>query len=293
MNSQNQTRLGIFYAFFAFTFWGMIPIYFKSISSVPPMQILMHRIIWSVVFLFFIILFSKNLKILIFMLKNRKIKTNLFFSSIVIALNWLTFIWAVEHGQIAETSLGYYTTPLITIFFSFVFLKEIPSKNQKIAVFIAFLAIVFQVYSLGKFPIVALILAITFPIYGLLRKKLNIQSIPGLFIETLFLFPFALIYLIYLIKSGQNHFGTNFDVSFLLFLAGFITVVPLLAFNSATIRLKLSTIGFFQYIGPSVSLLLAVFVYNESLNFEKLITFCMIWIALFIASLDTIKRKKK
>ncbi len=294
MKNSKQTKLGIFYALFAFIFWGLVPIYFKSLSSVPALQVLMHRIIWSVVFLFFVLLIQNDFKKALDILKNKKLSSLLFASSVIIAFNWLTFIWAIEHGQIIETTLGYYINPLITILFGFIFLKEMPSKNQKIAIFLVFLAIAFGLYSLGYFPIVTIILAVTFPTYGLIRKKLHISSTVGLFVETLFLLPFAFLYFMFISQNGQNHFSfqDNFNISILLIFAGFATVVPLLAFNSATIRLKLSTIGFFQYIGPSVSLLLAIFVYNESLSFEKLITFSLIWLALLIASLDSIKRKK-
>lgn len=294
MNNKNETKLGVFYALFAFGFWGLVPIYFKAVSSVPAIEVLLHRVIWSVVFLFFVLLYKKEFKNALALMKNKKISIYLLASSIVIAFNWLTFIWAISHNKILETSLGYYINPLVTIFFGFIFLKEIPSKKQKIAIFLGFLAVCFQLYTLGYFPIVSLILALTFPTYGLIRKKIHVSSLTGLFIETLLIFPVAFAYLLFLIWQGENHFSFSSSptLAFLLVLAGFITVVPLLAFNSATTRLKLSTIGFFQYIGPSVSLLLAIFVYNEPLNNEKLITFSLIWLALLIVSLDSLKRKK-
>ncbi len=294
MNIKNQTNLGIFYALFAFVFWGLVPIYFKAVSSVPALQVLMHRIIWSVLFLLLMLAYKKELHKIFLILKNAKISFYLFVSSVIIAFNWLTYIWAISHNQMLEASLGYYISPLVTIFFGLLFLQESTTKNQKIAIFVAFLALIFQLYSLRYFPLTTLLLAVTFPTYGLVRKKINVSSLIGLFIETLFLLPFALGYFLFLIQTNQNFFSlqTNFNVSVLLFCAGFITIIPLLAFNSATIRLKFSTIGFFQYIGPSVSLLLAIFVYNETLSAEKMITFSLIWFALFIASLDTIKGKK-
>ncbi len=294
MGNKNQTNLGIFYGLFAFTFWGLVPIYFKAVSSVPALEVLIHRVIWSVVFLFFIIWQKKEFFKVLQILNHKKTSILLFIASIVIAINWLTFIWAVSNNQISQASLGYYMNPLLTILFGHIFLKESVNTNQKIAIFLCFLAICFQLYAMGYFPMVSLILAITFPIYSLLRKKLHVNSLVGLFIETAFMFPFAFIYFIYLSYIDENHFSYTSDANlfFLLMLGGAVTIIPLLAFNSAAKRVKLTTIGFFQYIGPSVSLLLAIFVYNEPLTLKNFITFSLIWIALFLASLNTFKRKK-
>lgn len=293
MNEKNQTNLGIFYGLFAFIFWGLVPIYFKSVSSVPAIEVLLHRIIWSVVFIFFIIWQKKEFVKVAELIKNKTTSFYLFISSVVIGLNWLTFIWAIENNKILEASLGYYINPLVMILFGFLFLSEIPSKNQKIAIFLAFISVCYQLYTIGYFPLVSFILAITFPTYGLIRKKIRVGSLIGLFVETLFLLPFALGYILYLQATHQNHFSfeNNFTLAILLMLAGVITVLPLLAFNSAATRLNLTTIGFLQYIGPSVSFLLAIFVYNEPLSKERLLSFCLIWIALFIVSIDSLKRK--
>lgn len=291
MSYDKQTKLGVFYAVFAFVFWGIVPVYFKLLQQVPSFEVLMHRVIWSVVFLFFILWKKNEFKKLFIIFKNKKLCFYLFVSSVVIAINWLTFIWAIQNNQILQTSLGYYINPLVTILFGFIFLKEVPTKAQSVAIFLAFLAVVYQIYSLGYFPMVSILLAVTFPIYGLLKKKINQNSLIGLFIETLFLMPIALIYLGFLHVSEQNHFNTS--TALLLMLAGIVTIIPLLAFNSATTRLKLSTVGYIQYIGPSVSLLLAIFVYDESISYEKIITFSLIWLALLIISIQSLKGSKK
>lgn len=295
MNLEKEQKAGLFYGLFTFIFWGIVPIYFKAVSSTPSYEVLLHRIVWSVVFLSFILLLKKDFTKALVLAKNKRVAKYLLASSIVIAFNWLTFIWAIEHNQIIETSLGYYINPLVTITFGILFLKEKPTFYQKIAIAIAFFAVCYQLYMLGSFPMVSIILAITFPIYGLLRKKVNLGSLVGLFIETLFLLPIALLFWFYLFITNHNHFSFTNDpnLAFLLMLAGVVTVLPLLAFNSAATRLKLSTIGYLQYISPSVSMLLAVFLYNEPLTKEKLITFSLIWIALFIVSLDTLKLKTK
>lgn len=295
MNLDKDRKLGFFYGVFAFVFWGLIPIYFKAVSAAPSYEVLLHRVVWSVVFLFFILWFKKDFHKALILAKDKKIRTNLFASSLVIAINWLTFIWAVENNQILETSLGYYINPLVMIFFGIVFLKEIPTFKQKIAIGLAFFAVCYQIYMLGNFPLVSIILAITFPIYGLIRKRINVGSLVGLFIETLFLLPIALLFWLYLFTINENNFSLTLapNLSLLLILAGVITVLPLLAFNSAATRLRLSTIGYLQYIGPSVSMLLAVFLYGEPLTKEKLITFSLIWVALFIVSLDSLKLNSK
>lgn len=294
MKENIQTNLGIFYGLFAFIFWGLVPIYFKLVSSVPAIEVLMHRVVWSVIFILLFIITKKEFYLVIRLLKDTTTSFYLCISSVIIGANWLTFIWAIEHNQIIETSLGYYINPLVTIFFGFIFLSEMPTKNQKIAIFLAFLSVCYQLYFIGYFPTVSLILAITFPTYGLIRKKIRVNSLVGLFVETLFLLPLALGYFYFLQINAQNHFSISNDLnlSILLIFSGIVTVLPLLAFTSATKLLKLTTIGFLQYIGPSVSFLLAIFVYNEPISKEKLLSFSLIWIALFIVTLDSFKRKK-
>ncbi|MDZ7817993.1 MAG: hypothetical protein U5K55_04995 [Aliarcobacter sp.] len=168
------------------------------------------------------------------------------------------------------------------------------TKYQNIAIFIAFLAVIYQIITLGTIPLVSIGLALTFAFYGMIRKKINVGSIVGLFIETLILMPFAIIGIYYLIVTNKISFlHLSEYIDLMLSLGGLITIIPLLLFNGAATRMKLSTLGFFQYIGPSCSFLLAVFIYNEELNFDKLITFCLIWIALVIFSLDSINSKQK
>lgn len=293
-NISKETKEGLFLAFFSFTFWGLTPIFFKLLENVDAGEILFHRIFWSVLFLWIVLSFKKDFKSLKINLANSKVKKQLLASGAIISINWLTYIWAITHGQILEVSLGYFINPLISIMLGIFVLKEKASLMEKIAIFIVILAVVFQIYMLGNLPIVSAILATTFPIYGLLRKQTNINSLQGLYVETKLMLPFGLLYFLYLVYVGENHFDAKFEMeNFLLFLAGFVTVVPLLTFSVAAKRLKYSTIGYFQYIGPSINLLLAIFLYNEKLSYEKFITFLLIWFALFLVTYDNYRKRRK
>lgn len=292
----NNERLGQLYAIFAFLFWGGVsPIYFKEVASVDAFEVLLYRVVFSVITLLPLFLVKKELQQFFFVIKDfAKIKY-LFFSTLVVSLNWLIFIWAVANEKILEASLGYYINPLVNVFLGFLVFNERMTKNQYIAIFIAVLAVLYQMVALGYVPIISLALAISFGIYGMIRKKVNVGSQVGLFVEVLLILPFALAYLIYLYSNEQIAFIQNSStyVSLMLTLSGLVTVIPLLLFNGAATRMKLATLGFFQYIGPTVAFLVAVFVYNEEFNFDKLITFVLIWIALIFFSLDSIKKLVK
>lgn len=294
MKNLSQEAQGYIYAVLAFSFWGLVPIYFKLISSVTPSEILAHRIIWSVVLLFGIVLVSKQFGAFKLLIKDISKIKYLVLSSLLVSTNWLVFIWAVSNNMITESSLGYYINPLVNFMLGIIFFKDRPSFWQQIAIALAFLAIVYQVISIGSVPIISLALAFSFAFYGLIRKKINLPSVSGLYIETLILFPVALLYFLFLVSTGENAFVIPLNgVSYLLLLAGIITVIPLLWFNAAATKISLIHIGFFQYIGPTVSFLLAIFVYNEPLSKEKLVTFILIWIALLIFSVDAYFKKDR
>lgn len=293
MNNLSQETQGYIYAVLAFVFWGLVPIYFKLISTVSATEILAHRIIWSVALLFGMMFLSRQFGAFRLLIKDiHKIKY-LVLSAFLVSLNWLVFIWAVGHNMIAESSLGYYINPLVNFALGIIFFKDRPSFWQKIAIALAFIAIFYQVITLGSVPIVSLLLAFSFAFYGLIRKQINLPSMTGLYIETLILFPVALLYFGYLVNTNDNAFVFPPNaISWLLTLAGVITVIPLLWFNAAATRISLVHLGFFQYIGPTVSFLLAIFVYDEVLVPEKLTSFVLIWIALAIFSVDGYFKKR-
>ena len=294
MQTHSEEIRGYLYAVLAFGFWGLIPIYFTLLSHVGAGEVLAHRIIGSVVLLYAMILFSKQMGQFKLLIRDLSKLKYLVLSALLVSLNWLVFIWAVSHNMIAESSLGYYINPLVNFALGIIVFKDRPSFWQKIAIALAIAAIVYQLVTLGTLPIVSLVLAFSFAFYGLIRKKVNLPAMTGLYVETLILFPIALLYFVYLVLTDQNAFVLPLDrTSWILLLAGVVTVVPLLWFNAATTRISLIHIGFFQYIGPSISFLLAIFVYDEVLLPEKLTTFVLIWIALAIFSLDAYFKKRR
>lgn len=292
----SESRLGQIYAILAFLFWGGIaPIYFKQVANVDAFEVLIYRVLFSCLTLLPFFLFRKELQALIVAIKDFRTIKYLFFSTFVISINWLTFIWAIANDRILEASLGYYINPLVNVGLGFLIFNERMTKNQYLAIFIGLLAVAYQLFALGYLPLVSLILAFSFGFYGMLRKKVNVGSIVGLFIEVIILLPFALAYLFYLYHYEVVAFfeSSSFYTSFMLALSGLVTVIPLLLFNGAATRMKLTTIGFFQYIGPTVAFFVAIFIYKEEFNFDKLVTFILIWIALFVFSLDTINKLRK
>jgi len=290
----SENRLGQLYAVLAFLFWGAIaPIYFKQVASVDAVEVLIHRVIWSFILLIPLLFISKNIHVFLLLIKDIKKVKYLAASTFFISINWLVFIWAVSNNRIMETALGYYINPLVNVLLGYLFFSERMTRNQYIAIFMAFLAVLYQLFALGEIPIISLVLAFSFAFYGMIRKKVNVGSIVGLFVETLILMPFALLYLYYIISNDTISFLNSSDyVSIMLSLGGAITIIPLLLFNGAATRMRLTTLGFFQYIGPSCTFLLALFVYNEDFNTDKLITFSLIWFALVIFSLDSLNKKK-
>ncbi|NVJ52507.1 MAG: EamA family transporter RarD [Campylobacteraceae bacterium] len=289
----SETRLGQIYAILAFLFWGgLAPIYFKQVSNVDAFEILIYRILFSCITLLPFFLFKKELQSLLTAIKDFRTIKYLFFSTFVISLNWLTFIWAITNDRILEASLGYYINPLVNVGLGFLIFNERITRKQSIAIMIAVIAVLYQLFSLGYLPIVSLILAFSFSFYGVLRKKVDVGSITGLFIEVVILLPFALGYLFYLYYYDVVAFfeSTSLYTSFMLALSGLVTVIPLLLFNGAARRMKLITLGFFQYLAPTVSFFIAIFIYNEEFNFDKLVTFVLIWVALIIFSSNSIKK---
>lgn len=284
------TQKGFILALATFIMWGVFPVFFKFIQGISATEVLAHRIIWSSVILFIVLIVTKKLTSLKRIAKIKKVILTLAITGILIASNWGIFIYAINQNEILATSLGYFINPLFSILLGSIILKEELSWALKLSIFIVFIAISIQIYALGKLPFISIMLPLSFALYGLLRKRLGVRTFEGLFIETMILSPFALIYLIYLSLVSNSEFGLNFN-GIMLFLSGFITILPLLTFNASTKYLKLSTIGFLQYISPTLSMLIAVFVYNETLDLYKIISFVLIWISLAIAAISNLRRK--
>ena len=284
------TQKGFILALATFIMWGVFPIFFKFIEGIAATEALAHRIIWSALILLVILIITKRLNSVKRIAKIKKVTLTLAITGALIASNWGVFIYAINQNEILATSLGYFINPLFSILLGAIILKEGLSLALKLSIFIVFIAIGVQIYAIGNLPLISIILPLSFALYGLLRKRLGIRTFEGLFIETIILTPFALLYLIYLTINNSGEFGMNFN-GIMLFLSGFVTILPLLTFNASTKYLKLSTIGFLQYISPTLSMIIAVFIYNETLDFYKIISFALIWISLAIATISNLRRK--
>ncbi len=290
-STTTASRSGIFNALGAYFLWGFAPIYFKLLNEIDSGEILMHRIIWSTVFLLILVLTMKKYSLLISIIKQPKVIANLTLSAGFLAVNWFLFIWAVNNDHLLDASLGYYINPLFNVALGMIFFQERLRKNQLIAVVLAALGVLVQLITLGSLPLISLALAGTFGIYGLLRKKLQIDSFIGLLIESLLMLPIALWYWVYYIESSTSNMALNTSsLNVTLIMAGIVTTAPLLCFTAAAKRLTLSTLGFFQYLGPSIMFLLATFYYQETMKPAELITFVFIWTALVVYSFDSLKK---
>ncbi len=281
--SHNKTTQGVYFALTTYTFWGIVPIYFKWVDHVSPWEILAHRVVWALVLLICILAYTGELKEL--KIPAAKLP-KLFLTAMLLAINWLVFIYAVVNQNITETSLGYFINPLVSIFLAVVFLKESLRPLQWIAILVAGTGIAIQLILFGRIPWLALLLAFSFGFYGLLRKNLGLHAIAGLAVETIIVAPFALAYIAWIAYRQTITFGHDIGTDLLLMLGGFVTSLPLLCFAAAIIRLPLTVMGMFQYIAPTLSLAIAVLVYNEEFGIDRLVTFGCIWIALLIFSVE-------
>ncbi|MBU1295740.1 MAG: EamA family transporter RarD, partial [Gammaproteobacteria bacterium] len=265
----------------------------KEMSFIPAQEILAHRIIWSCLIVLVLIILLRYTSALKTVLRSPKTLSAMLISTVLIGFNWGIFIWAIQNNKILSASLGYYINPLISILLGVIFFKDKLDRVRKAAVVLCFCAVAFEVIQFGSLPWIALALAITFGFYGLVRKKVAVDSFTGMAIETAILLPFALAYLILSDSPSTNMFDNSSTVNWLLLASGPITMVPLMCFAAAANRVSLVTLGFFQYIGPTGMFILAVFLYDEPLSPEKLTTFVLIWSALAMLIVDSIRRLRK
>ncbi|MFT6328120.1 MAG: chloramphenicol-sensitive protein RarD [Bermanella sp.] len=293
MSQPSSVRSGVIFALCAYTMWGIAPIYFKALAAVPPVEILMHRVVWAFVLLAFLIVGLRHIGKVKAAIKSTRVLITLMVASTLLACNWFLYIWAVNNDFILEASLGYYINPLINVFLGRLFLGETLRMTQKVAVGIAVTGVLIMIFNFGYVPWIALTLAMSFSIYGLLRKQVSVDSLPGLFIETLFLFPAAIIYWLFFATQVSDLSNNTSSLNVLLLLAGVVSTAPLLCFTAAARRIRYSTLGFFQYIGPSLMFVLAVTLYNEQLSTARLVTFCFVWVALALFTFDTFKHYRR
>ncbi|MFQ3248405.1 EamA family transporter RarD [Glaciecola sp.] len=293
MSQTSSVRSGVIFALCAYTMWGVAPLYFKALAHVPPIEILVHRVVWSVVLLSFLIVGLRHISKVKAAITNKRVMFTLMAASALLACNWFLYIWAVNNDYILEASLGYYINPLINVFLGRLFLGETLRMPQKIAVGIAVTGVLIMIFNFGYLPWIALTLAVSFSIYGLLRKQVSVDSLPGLFVETLFLLPAAVIYWVFFASEVGDLTTNSSSLNILLLLAGVVTTAPLLCFTAAARRIRYSTLGFFQYIGPSLMFILAVTLYDEPLSTGRLVTFGFVWAALALFTYDSFKHYRK
>ncbi|WP_400163123.1 EamA family transporter RarD [Brevibacillus sp. TJ4] len=285
-------KRGILYAVIAYLAWGLLPLYWNLFQSMGALEILAHRIVWSFVFVAVILTISRRWRQLRSSLPDIKSKIAMLVCSLTISANWLIFIWAVTNGKVMETSLGYYMNPLISVFFGVLFLKERLSKGQWTALGLAGVGVLYLTFQYGVFPWVALSLALTFALYGLAKKMLRMDGIIGVTLETLLVTPIALLYLGMLQTQGTDvAWSMDGWKIVLLTLSGAATALPLMWFAEATKTLPLSTIGFIQYLSPTMSLITAVFLFGEPFTVTHLISFTCIWSALVVFTVSSMRKR--
>ena len=291
--NDKSVKAGVLFALAAYSMWGIAPMYFKLLTSVPALEIVMHRIVWSVLVLCLLLAVRKKFGQVFKAIRDPKVIATLSISGLLLAANWLVFIWAVNNDQMLDASLGYFINPLFNVLLARFFLHESLTRLQLLAVFVALAGVAFLIFSYGQLPWVALVLAISFSIYGLLRKKVSVDSMPGLLIESCIMLPFALLYWFVMDTTSGNMLANSTDLNVTLLLAGVVTTAPLLCFTAAARRIRYTTLGLFQYIGPSLMFLLAVIHYQELLDTTRVVTFVCVWSGLLIYVYDSLRVYRK
>lgn len=289
--ARRESLAGVCYGLAAFLFWGVAPIYFKLVAHVAPSEILAHRIVWSAVFLVLLIGLLRRWHGVIAALTSWRLFLPLLLSAAILSANWFTYIVAVNSDQILQASLGYYINPLVNVLLGMLFLKERLRPAQIAAVALAAIGVAVMVGAAGQIPWIALFLGFSFGFYGLIRKLVPVDAISGLSVEAVALTPFALGYIFWLGNAGS--FGAiDLRTDLLLVAAGLVTLLPLLWFNAAAKRLKLSTVGILQYVAPTGQFLLAVLLFGETFTPVHMVTFACIWAGLALYTADALRGNK-
>ena len=287
--ASQSSRSGIWLGLGAYTIWGFLPAYFKLLAHVDPAELVAHRILWSLIFLAVLLTALRRWPAFAVALRNWKVVGILAATATLIGVNWLVYIWAVVNGHVLEGSLGYYLNPLVNVLLGVVLLKERLTRPQMAAVALAGAGVAILAFGAGDGLWISLTLAFTFSLYGLLRKVAPVEAVEGLSVETLILTPLAFAWVMILQSRGESGLGMGASTTALLILSGAVTAIPLLLFTAAAKRLPYSTLGFLQYIAPSLQFLLAVLAYGEHLTTAHIVCFGLIWTALAIFIADGIR----
>ena len=288
--SKNKT--GLLFAVSSYVLWGTFPLYWPLLKPASALEIVSHRAVWTLVFCVIILAITKALKNTVATIRRPKIAAKLLLTSILISINWLVFIWATTNGHVVETSLGYYINPLAMITFGVIALKERLRKLQWVAISIAAVGVFVLTFDYGRLPWIALLIALSWGSYGIMKKQLGLGALEGLAIETFISGFFYLGYLIYIGNQGTGQFGRTTGLTLLLISAGAVTAIPLLLFNGATTRLPLTTIGLLQYITPTLTFCIGVWIRHENMSAARWAGFVIIWVALSVLALDLLKSSR-
>lgn len=288
----SNNKLGLLFGISAYTLWGALPLYWPLLEPANPLEIVSHRAVWTLVFCIIVLLATKALKQTLVTLKRPKVAVKLFLASILISINWLIYVWATNNGHVVEASLGYYINPLIIIGFGVILLKEKMRPMQWVALTIATIGVLVLTIDYGRLPWIALVLAISWGSYGVIKKQLDLGALEGLAIETFISGFFYLGYLIFLGNQGTGQFGNSWGLTLLLISAGAVTAVPLLLFNGSTTRLPFTTIGLLQYITPTLQFSVGVWVRHEDMSTARWVGFMIIWVALSALAIDLVRSNR-
>ncbi len=280
-------RTGMMAALSTYLIWGVLPLYWNLLARAEANEILAHRIIWSFVFMVVVLMVTKRWQSFKedcrALWQDKKRGAILLLAAFTISLNWLTYIWAVNHGHVIDTSIGYYINPLMSVLFGIVFFRERISGLKKISLLLAAIGIVLMTYQLGKLPWVAVVLAVSFSVYGALKKQLHLNPFSSITLETLLMVPFAVPYIGILMMSPANHFSlATPDLALYLMGTGVVTAVPLVLFSYGANLLPLNVLGFFQYISPTIGLLLGIFFFHETFGMAQISALGFVWAAIVL-----------
>jgi chloramphenicol-sensitive protein RarD len=290
----SQHRLGLLLGIGAYAMWGLFPLYFKLLSAASPLEVLAHRVLWSLVFVALLLAIRQQWAWIRGVVRNRRVMGLLLVSATAIALNWGIYIWAVDEDRVVEASLGYFINPLVTVAMGVLLLKERLRRGQWVAVSIGSAAVVVLTVDYGRLPWIALTLAASFATYGLVKKTVGIGSLESLAVETALLFLPFLGYLLWLESSGEAAYVLDgWTTSLLLMTTGVVTAIPLLMFGGAARRIPLSMMGLLQYITPVIQFALGVYVFGEAMPASRWIGFGLVWLALAVLTYDSIRDARR
>lgn len=286
----SEYKKGIFFALGAYVLWGILPIYWELIDHIGAFEILAFRIIFSMIFMILLLVVGRKQREA-FLRDVNQLFTHpvqlvaIIVAGYVITINWGTFIWAVTNGHVLQSSLGYYINPLVSIVLALIFLKERFNKFEWLAIIFELIGVLYMTIKIGEFPFVSIMLALSFGLYGLLKKIVHIDAISSIAIECIVTAPAGIIYVIYLWQQHHMTFGFNMS-SFWLVFSGAVTAIPLILFSAGAKRIPLSLTGFIQYVGPTIMFILGIFVFKEKFDVHQLITFIFIWIGIILYSIS-------